>query len=127
MEIFTMSLLTLVVGSTIFVLTWLLLKEKTKSAELLRHQAATSQIVSLKQLEVIERAFAQLRAADPWQYQNIMSVAQPSLYDVEYDPSEEAEAQRIADRNNQSDEMRETLSAEESAAVSDIFPGYAFG
>lgn len=108
-------------------LTWLLVQEKKKSAELLRHQAATSQIVSLKQLDVIERAFAQLRASDPWQYQNIMSMAQPSLYDVEYDPSEEAEAQRIADRNNQTDEMKESLSAEERSALNDIYPGIDFG
>jgi len=94
---------------------------------MLRHQAATNQIVSLKQLDVISSAFAQLRAADPWQYQTIMSMAQPELYNVEYDPSEEAEAQRIADRNNRTDEMKETLNAEESSALGDLFPGLSFG
>lgn len=84
-----------------------------------------NQIVELRQLDIIEKAFAQLRATNPWEYQSIQAVANPALYDTEYDPSEEAEAQRIADRRNKTEELEENLSAEESAALSDIFPGFS--
>ena len=119
MEIFTVSALLLVVG----LLTWLLIREKSQSAKALEQQAVTLRGAQLRQLDIIEKAFSQLRAADPWQYQAIQSMAAPALYDTEYDPSEEADARRIADRNNTKEDLEETLNAEESAAIDDIFPG----
>ena len=119
MEIFTVSALLLVVG----LLTWLLIREKSQSAKALEQQAVTLRGAQLRQLDIIEKAFSQLRAADPWQYQAIQSMAAPALYDTEYDPSEEADARRIADRNNTKEDLEETVNAEESAALDDIFPG----
>ena len=119
MEIFTVSALLLVVG----LLTWLLIREKSQSAKALEQQAVTLRGAQLRQLDIIEKEFSQLRAADPWQYQAIQSMAAPALYDTEYDPSEEADARRIADRNNTKEDLEEALNAEESAALDDIFPG----
>lgn len=120
MEIFTASALLLVVG----LLTWLLIREKSQAAKQLRQQADSALEVQARQLNIIEKAFAQLRASDPWQYQSIQAVAQP-LYDEVYDPSPEADAKRIAERNNTVDEQEEALSAEESAALRDLgFPGF---
>lgn len=104
----------------------MLIREKAQSAKALEQQAVTLRSVQLRQLDIIEKSFSQLRASDPWQYQAIQSMAQTALYDTEYDPSEEAEAQRIADRNNTKEELEETLNAEESAALDDLFPGSGF-
>ena len=123
MEIFIASALLFLAGSAISILTWLLIREKRQTAVLLEQQAETQKAVQLRQLDIIEKNFAQLRSSDPWQYQSIQAVANPSLYDAEYDPSPEAEATRIAERNNAKEELEETLNAEESAALSDIFPG----
>lgn len=101
----------------------LLIREKRQSAQALETQTATLQSVMLRQIDVNEKAFAQLRASDPWQYQAIQAMADTSLYNTEYDPSEEADAQRIAERNNTKEELEETLNAEESAALDDLFPG----
>lgn len=89
---------------------------------MLKQQAEYNRTTQLHQLDIIEKAFSQLRASDPWQYQQIQAVAQP-LYDEAYDPSPEADAVRIASRNNTLDEQEEALSAEESAALRDLFPG----
>lgn len=123
MEIFTALLCILVVGSTISVLIWLLVKEKAQTARLLREQAEANRANSSQQLSIIEKSFAQLRATNAWEYQAIMSMSGANSYDEPYDPSEEAEAERIAERNNTKDQLEETLSAEESAALDDIFPG----
>ena len=104
-------------------LTWLLIREKAQTAKALEQQATTYRGVMLRQLDLNEKAFAQLRATDPWQYQAIQAMTQTSLYDAEYDPSPEAEAQRIAERNNTKEELEESLNAQESAALDDIFPG----
>lgn len=119
-----MSLLFLVVGSTIFVLTMLLVKEKARTTELLQQQSELSNATNLRLSSIIEKNFAQLRAADPWQYQTIMSMNGAPLYDGVYDPSEEAEAQRIAERSNSKEELEETLNAQEAAVLDDIFPGF---
>ena len=123
MEIFTAWLLILVAGSIISVLIWLLVREKAQTAKLLREQAEHNRSVQHHQLKVIERSFAQLRATNAWEYQAIVSMDSANGYDVPYDPSEEAEAERIAERNNKKEELEETLSAEESAVLDDIFPG----
>lgn len=104
-------------------LTLLLILEKRQTAKLLEKQAEAHRSVMLKQVGVNSQAFAQLRAADPWQYQAIQAMNVPSQYDVNYDPSEEAEAERIAERNNTKDQLEETLNAEEYGALDDIFPG----
>lgn len=100
----------------------MLLQEKRRSTDALRQQTAMNQIVELRQLDVIEKAFAQLRASNPWEYQAIQAVATP-MYDEPYDPSEEAEAARIADRASKQDNLKESLHAEEAAALDDLFPG----
>lgn len=124
MLIFTVSLLAFLAGSTIFVLFWLLLKEKQRTTELLAAQGEHFNASDLRQSRIIEQAFAQLRAADPWQYQTIMSMNGTPLYDGVYDPSEQAEAARIAERDSKQEDLEESLSAEESAVLEDLFPGY---
>ena len=52
-----------------------------------------------------------------------MSMSSASAYDETYDPSPEAEAGRIADRQNKKDELNDSLSAEEAAVLGDLFPG----
>lgn len=99
------------------------MKEKAQTARLLREQAEANRANSSQQLSIIEKSFAQLRATNAWEYQAIMSMSGANSYDEPYDPSEEAEAERIAERNNTKDQLEETLSAEESAALDDIFPG----
>ena len=64
MEIFTVSALLLVVG----LLTWLLIREKSQSAKALEQQAVTLRGAQLRQLDIIEKAFSQLRAADRWRH-----------------------------------------------------------
>lgn len=85
-----------------------------------------NQIVELRQLDVIEKSFAQLRASNAWEYQSIQAVANAGLYDDVYDPSEEADAVRIAGRSSKQEDLEESLNAEESAALDDLFPGSAF-
>lgn len=102
------------------------MREKAQSAQALETQTSTLKSVLLRQLDLNEKAFAQLRASDPWQYQAIQSMTQTALYDTEYDPSEEADARRIAERNNTKEELEETLNAEESAALDDLFPGSGY-
>lgn len=124
MEIWLLLLTLFVALSSISILVWLLIREKRVTEALLAAQAATHSKIELRQLDVIEKAFAQLRSADPWQYQAVQAVANPALYDGVYDPSEEAEAERIAERSNTKDELKETLNAEEAAILDDLFPGY---
>lgn len=89
-----------------------------------RNQVEQSSFAQEKQLELLEKAFAQLRATNAWEYQAIMSMnGVPAAYDEAYDPSPEAEAVRIADRKSAKDELDESLSAEEAAVLGDIFPG----
>lgn len=77
------------------------------------------------QLELLDKGMAMIRASDPWQYQQVQSMNQPSsLYDEDYDPSPESEARRIAVRDRHVEDMEEELNAEERAALSDIFPGF---
>lgn len=102
----------------------LLLKEKTRTSELLQQQTEAYNASDMRQARIIEQAFAQLRAADPWQYQTIMSMNGAPLYDGIYDPSEEAEAQRIAERSNKQEELEENLNAEEASVLDDLFPGF---
>lgn len=64
-----------------------------------------------------------IRAAGPWEYQQVQAMMPTSLYDEVYDPSPEAEARRIADRRNGLDKMEEELNAEEEAIIGDLFPG----
>lgn len=104
-------------------LIWLLLRQQKISAEQLREQAVTHRAVELRQLDVIEKSFAQLRASDPWQYQAIQAMTQAPLYDEVYDPSEEAEARRIAERMNTTDQQQEALDGEAEHLLGDLFPG----
>lgn len=104
-------------------LIWLLLRQQRQTEHLLAAQSKVHRDVQLQQLDVIEKAFAQLRSTDPWQYQAIQVMNQNAEYDKPYDPSEEAEAKRIAQRQNAVDDMEESLNGYESAALDDIFPG----
>jgi len=74
-------------------------------------------------LELIQQGQAMIRASDPWQYQTIQAMTQGPVYDEPYDPSPEAEARRLAERDNSTDEMEGELNAAERAALSDVFPG----
>lgn len=131
MEISLLLLTCFVAGLPTSILTFLLVREQGRTKLLLRQQAelflstqAASSREHLRTSDILDKAFAQLRAADPWQYQAIQAMNAPSLYDEVYDPSEEAEANRIAERSNSKDELKESLDAEESAILDDIFPGY---
>lgn len=142
MEIFTALLTLCVVGwSTSLLLAILLLTARSRAnrreSDLREEFKSTlafvvkqSQQVSSssaetqgRQLELLEKAFAQLRATNAWEYQAIMSMNGVPAYDEQYDPSPEAEAQRIADRQNTKDDLDESLTAEEAAVLGDLFPG----
>lgn len=86
-------------------------------------QAENSHVAQGRQLDLLEKAFAQLRATNAWEYQSIMSMSGAPAYDVSYDPSPEAEADRIAERDSTKDTLDDNLNAEESAALADLFPG----
>ena len=89
-----------------------------------RRASDASSEAQQRQLDLLEKSFAQLRASNAWEYQAIMSMNGVSAaYDEAYDPSPEAEAVRIADRHSAKDELDESLSAEEAAVLGDIFPG----
>jgi len=91
-----------------------------------REISSSSAEVQESQLGLLEKAFAQLRATNAWEYQAIMSMSGGPAYDEQYDPSPEAEAMRIAERQNTKDELDESLTAAEEAVLGDIFPG-SFG
>lgn len=104
----------------------LLLNEKKQTKALLDAQAerfaleiSSAQRVSLKQLELNDKAIALVRATDPWQFQAIQAPMASSHY-TEYDPSEEADAYRIADRTSTKDELNDSLSAEEREIAASI-------
>lgn len=99
-------------------LIWLLVRQQKATTDLLKEQNT----VALKHVDLLEKAFTQLRSADPWQYQQAMYAASP-VYDEPYDPSEEADARRIAERQNNAGEMEEALNGSEAAALEDLFPG----
>jgi len=71
----------------------------------------------------VDKSISLVRAAGPWEYQQIQVMQNPAVYDEVYDPSPEAEARRIADRQNALDEHEEALNAQERAAFGDLFPG----
>lgn len=71
----------------------------------------------------MDKSITMIRAAGPWEYQQVQAMMPTSLYDEVYDPSPEAEARRIADRRNGLDKMEEELNAEEEAIIGDLFPG----
>lgn len=107
-----------------FVLVWLSRRQQRSTEQLLKAQADTFRAVQLKQIESIDKAFAQLRATDPWQYQSIMAMQNPApVYDEIYDPSEEAEIRRIAERNGTAPEYQETIDGEAAEILGDLFPG----
>lgn len=81
------------------------------------------QEAQLKQLDLLQESIRMLKAGDVWTYQGITAATEPYAYDEFYDPSPEAEALRIADRDNRVDELEEELNGQQIAALGDIFPG----
>lgn len=137
-ETFTALLILCVVGWTLLLPTAILLLLARRRADrerraLLDEFKATISVVTdsaqgsitmqAKQLSLLEKNFAQLRASNAWEYQAIMSMSGGVLYDENYDPSPEAEAERIAERQNKKDELDDSLTAEEEAFLSDLLPG----
>lgn len=104
-------------------LIWLLLRQQRQTRELLEQQAVSLRAVQLRQLDLIDKAFALLRAAGPWEFQQVQVMGQQGMYDEVYDPSPEAEADRIAQRQNKTEEQQEALNGEERAVLGDLFPG----
>lgn len=109
------------------ILTWLLVSERKRTNELLAQQAerfalelSASGRAQLKQIELNDKAMALLKAQDPWQFQTIQAMNATTLYDEVYDPSPEAEASRIAERQNKKEDLNDSLTAEEESALSDI-------
>lgn len=92
--------------------------------QLAREQINASIELQGTQLGLLEKAFAQLRATNAWEYQSIMAMNASGYDETTYDPSPEAEALRIAERQNKKDELDEALTAEEESALDDIFPGF---
>lgn len=114
----------LIVGLMAFALIWMSRRQQKATEGLLEAQAQAFREVQLRQIETIDKAFAQLRSSDPWQYQSIMAMQNPaSVYDEVYDPSDEAEIRRIADRNGKAQEYEEALDGEAAEILSDLFPG----
>lgn len=127
MEIFTALLILFAAGLPTSILTWLLVAERRRTDTLLRQQderfvasLSAHQRSQLKQIELNDKAMALLRAADPWQFQTIQAMNYPVQYDEAYDPSPEAEAERIAERSNKKDELNDSLTAEQEAALKDL-------
>lgn len=104
-------------------LAWLLVRQQKQARELLEQQAVTLRAVQLRQLDLVDKAFALLRAAGPWEFQQVQAMNQAAVYDEAYDPSPEAEADRIAERRNKLDEQQEALSGAERDILGDLFPG----
>lgn len=102
---------------------WLLYRQQSQTRALLEQQAVSQRAVQLRQLDLIDKSVALVRAADPWQYQQIQAMDNAGMYDEVYDPSPEAEARRIAERQSRVDEMEEELNAQERDALADLFPG----
>lgn len=86
-------------------------------------ELAVVQRTSLKQIEINDKAMALLRAQDPWQFQAIQVMNPQTQYDAVYDPSPEAEAERIAERDNKKEDLNDSLTAEEEAVLGDLFGG----
>lgn len=100
----------------------MILMTRQHSADLKVITAAHLQMEQSQQSMIWQQA-QMIKSGDPWTYQMVTASGQPYVYDETYDPSPEAEAARIAERDNRTHEMEEELSDSERAALSDVFPG----
>lgn len=122
MSLFELLMLLLVGVLFLALLTTLILVVRQHSADL-KAQTAASLKLQEHQLDMVNSYVQMIRAADPWQYQMITAAGQPYVYDESYDPSPEAEARRIAERDGTVEDLDGELNADERAALSDVFPG----
>jgi hypothetical protein len=65
-----------------------------------------------------------LSTKDPLAFQAVQAMGYSPQYD-DFNPSMEAETERIHERDGERGSVEEELNAEERAALSDLFPGIA--
>lgn len=99
-----------------------LLMQRVASKQL-REQTDANRALFEKQLELLSDAMHMIQAGDVWTYQGIAAATQPYPYDETYDPSPEAEALRLAERDGYEDELESELNGDARAALGDVFPG----
>jgi hypothetical protein len=91
------------------------LKASTRRSEVDRE-------VSLAQVKALDKAMTLLATKDPLAFQAVQAMGWPQQYD-DFNPSVEAETDRIHARDGERGSVEEELNAEERAAFGDIFPG----
>lgn len=107
LSIWLLSSLMFLLIACMAVLSWklMLLLQKSQQSlsqmaqtDLLREQEQTAR--SRAQLLLVDKAMALVGTADPLAYQQVQAMETPSAYDgAEFDPSDEAELERIQRRN----------------------------
>jgi hypothetical protein len=78
--------------------------------------------VSLAQVKLLDKAFTLLSTKDPLAFQAVQAMGYTQQYD-DFNPSVEAETERIHDRDGERGSVEGDLNAEERAALGDLFPG----
>ena len=102
--------------STLFLAIWALRAN--------RRAAQTQTTVSLAQLELIDKCVAIIASRDPLTFQQLQAMNGVVQYDEWHDPSDEAEIQRMRERDgDRGDELNEP----ERDFLDDIFPGGVVG
>ena len=108
---------TLLSGGFLACVLWMLLRESRKKSDADRE-------VALAQTALLDKALALLSTKDPLAFQAVQAMGYPSQYD-DFNPSVEAETERIHERDGERGSVEEDLNAYERAALGDIFPGLA--
>jgi hypothetical protein len=90
---------------------------------MLRQAASQQTLAHVHTLDVLERTITLLSVKDPISYQQIQAMHSAPGYDVLYDPSDEAEADRIHARDGERGDVEGDLNERERAFLGDVFPG----
>ena len=89
-----------------------------------RKRSDADREVSLAQIKTLDKAIALLATKDPLSFQAVQAMGFASQYD-DFNPSVEAEVERIHDRDGERGSVEGDLNADERAALGDLFPGLA--
>ena len=87
-----------------------------------RKRSDADREVSLAQMRTIDKAIALLSTKDPLAFQAVQAMDFASQYD-DFNPSMEAEMERIHERDGERGSVEGDLNADERAALGDLFPG----
>jgi hypothetical protein len=87
-----------------------------------RRRSEADSAVALAQVAALDKAMTLLSTKDPLAFQAVQAMGWPQQYD-DFNPSLEAETERIHDRDGERGSVEGELNAEERAAFDDIFPG----